>query len=368
MKAIPFFDLFASHTELRYELNSAYDRVLTKGSLILGEEVAAFEKEFSSFCNVRHCISVGNGLDALALTLRAWGVGPGDEVIVPSHTFIATWLAVSMVGATPVAVEIDPRTYLLNIDLVAAALSSKTRAIIPVHLYGKAFNVKKLRGVIPSSVRILEDAAQAHGSKLNGVVTGSLGDAAAFSFYPTKNLGALGDGGAVTTNDLELALKIRDLRNYGSSQKYLHKIKGVNSRLDELQAAFLRAKLPSLDAWNQKRLVIAKRYSHRLAGIDSVQLPTFGNDGSDVFHLYVIGTPRRDDLAKYLTLNGISTLVHYPVAAHMQDAYKEMANCDLPIASHCSKYLLSLPIWPQMEESDVDRVTNVIRDFFTLST
>lgn len=364
MKTIPFFDLTTTHTELAAELNSAFNRVISSTALILGTEVEEFEHEFAEYCNASYCVSVGNGLDALALTLRAWGIGPGDEVIVPSHTFIATWLAVSMVGATPVPVEIDAKTYLLDIELTASAVTSKTRAIIPVHLYGMAFDVEKLRRKIPSDVMILEDAAQAHGAKLVGATVGSLGDAAAFSFYPTKNLGALGDGGAIVTNDQSLAHSLRKLRNYGSSVKYVHQFKGVNSRLDELQAAFLRIKLGKLSGWNICRQNLARCYSEKLKDIGDLQLPVIGDFGAHVFHLYVIGTQRRDELAAHLKSSGISTLVHYPIPCHHQMAYSEMNSCHLPLATIASERCLSLPLWPQMSTDQVEYVTNAVANFF----
>ncbi|RQO42786.1 erythromycin biosynthesis sensory transduction protein eryC1 [Variovorax sp. KBW07] len=364
---IPFFDIHAGHAELANEFTQAFSRVMASGHVIMGPEVVAFEKEFAAYCGAKHCIGVGNGLDALALTLRARGIGPGDEVLVPSQTFIASWLGVSMVGATPVPVEIDPATYLMDPARIKEKLTSKTKAIMPVHLYGLPAAMDKINEIArPLGLFVLEDAAQAHGATHNGKRTGTLADAAAFSFYPTKNLGAMGDAGAVVTNDDELAANLRMLRNYGSSQKYVHEVAGVNSRLDELQAALLRTKIDRLDAWNDKRRALAARYSEGLKGVGDLRVPYVPADSTHVFHLYVISTQRRAELSAHLTAQGVQTLVHYPIAPHMQGAYAELGlpADSLPLGTAASNETLSLPIWPQMKPEQVDAVVGHIRSFF----
>lgn len=363
---IPFFDIHAGHKELQSELAHAYERVLQSGHVIMGPELTAFEAEFAAYCGVKHCIGVGNGLDALALTLRARGIGPGDEVIVPSQTFIASWLAVSMVGATPVPVEIEPHTYGINAALIRSKITSKTKAIMPVHLFGTPTEMQAINDIAAeANLFVLEDAAQAHGAEYRGKRAGALGHAAAFSFYPTKNLGGLGDGGAVTTNDDELAAKLRQLRNYGSTKKYVHEVAGVNSRLDELQAAILRAKLPRLDQWNEKRRLIAARYDAALKGISDVVTAIAPADSTPVYHLYVIRTTKRDALLDYLAKQNVTALVHYPIAPHMQQAYAQMAIPEdgLPCATNAANQTLSLPIWPQMSLDTVDIVAAHIRTF-----
>lgn len=363
----PFFDINASHIELAEELNSAFNRVMKSGHLIMGPELSAFEGEFARYCGAKHCVGVGNGLDALALTLRAKGIKEGDEVLVPSHTFIATWLGVSMVGATPVPVEIDPSTYNLDPRAIAAKLTSRTKAIIPVHLYGLPAAVDEILNIAdPRGIFVLEDAAQAHGATLRGKNTGALGHAATFSFYPTKNLGAMGDGGAVVTSDDELAEKLRMLRNYGSSIKYVHEVAGVNSRLDELQAALLRIKLRHLDEWNRKRRAVAAQYAERLESVGDLSLPFVPEGSNHVFHLYVVRTKERAKLASYLAEREIHTLVHYPAPPHAQGAYAALglSSSSLPLATEAANEVLSLPMWPQMTTDHVDAVTSHIRSFF----
>ncbi|ALM85281.1 DegT/DnrJ/EryC1/StrS aminotransferase family protein [Bordetella sp. N] len=363
---IPFFNMKAEHEPLAADLRSAFDRVLNSGHVIMGGELTRFEEEFAAYCGAKHCIGVGNGLDALALALRARGVGPGDEVIVPSQTFIASWLAVSMVGATPVPCEIDPATYTLDVANIRALIGPRTVAIMPVHLFGLPAEMGAIMALAEQhGLFVLEDAAQAHGAKCDGKRTGSLGHAAGFSFYPTKNLGALGDGGAVVTNDDALAEGIRKLRNYGSSVKYVHEVAGVNSRLDELQAAILRVKLPHLDKSNAQRRYAAAIYSHGLAGIDGLQIPHIPANLEHVFHLYVIKLKQRDALQAYLQERGIVTLVHYPIAPHAQGAYQMMniARDSLPLAQSMADECLSLPMWPQINDADVNVVIGHIRDF-----
>lgn len=363
----PFFDINASHAELAEELTSAFNRVMRSGHLIMGPELSAFEGEFARYCGAKHCVGVGNGLDALALTLRAKNIKEGDEVLVPSHTFIATWLGVSMVGATPVPVEIDPSTYNLDPRAIAAKLTGRTKAIIPVHLYGLPAAVDEILKIAdPRGIFVLEDAAQAHGATLWGKNTGALGHAATFSFYPTKNLGAMGDGGSVVTSDDELAAKLRMLRNYGSNIKYVHEVAGVNSRLDELQAAFLRIKLRHLDEWNRERRQVAAQYAERLRGVGDLSLPFVPEGSSHVFHLYVVRTKERARLASYLAEREIHTLVHYPAPPHAQGAYGALglSSSSLPLATAAANEVLSLPMWPQMTTDHVDAVTSHIRSFF----
>lgn len=363
---IPFFDIHATHAAVANELKDAFARVLASGHIIMGSELEKFETEFAAYCGIKHCIGVGNGLDALALALRARGIGPGDEVIVPSQTFIATWLAVSMVGATPVPVEIDPGTYGLDTSRIAAALTAKTKGIVPVHLYGAPVDMKGISDIAARhGLFVLEDAAQAHGAQYLGRRAGALGDAAAFSFYPTKNLGALGDGGAIVTNDDRLAADLRRLRNYGSNKKYVHEVAGVNSRLDELQAAFLRVRLRTLDKENDQRRAIAARYTEGLRTLPGITTPVSVAGAVPVYHLYVIRSKQRDALAAYLNEHKIGCLVHYPTTPHMQAAYAELALApdSLPLARAAAAETLSLPMWPGMSEAQVDTVIDRIRQF-----
>jgi dTDP-4-amino-4,6-dideoxygalactose transaminase len=363
---IPFFDIHAGHDALSQQLKDAFDRVLQSGHVIMGPELLAFEQEFADFCGAGHCVGVGNGLDALALALRAKGIGPGDEVLVPSQTFIATWLAVSMIGATAIPVEVDPCTYLMDPMKIAGKLTQRTKGIIPVHLFGLPADMDPINHIASEhGLFVLEDAAQAHGARYQGNRTGVLGDAAAFSFYPTKNLGGMGDGGAVVTNDAGLAEDLRRLRNYGSRKKYVHEVAGVNSRLDEIQAAILRTKLPYLDDWNARRKAVAEAYQIGLRDLPGLILPVVPSNCEHVYHLYVIRTKRRDELQSYLADRGVTTLIHYPVAPHSQKAYAQygITDGDLPIATQVARETLSLPIWPQMPFSDVDAVVTHIRAF-----
>ncbi len=347
---VPFLDISAQTTELRAELDAAYARVMDSGWFVLGREVAAFEEEFAAYCGAKHCIGVANGLDALRLILQGMGIGAGDEVIVPSHTFVATWMAVSDTGATPVAVEPDQRTCNLDPERVELALTPRTRAILPVHLYGLPADMDPIREIAARhGLKVIEDAAQAHGARYKGRRVGGIGDAAGFSFYPGKNLGALGDGGAVTTNDDALAEKIRCLRNYGSKEKYHHDLLGCNSRLDELQAAFLRVKLAHLDHWNARRRAIADYYSRALPGCDMV-LPHVPEGLDPVWHLYVVRTSDRESLQESLSSRGISTLIHYPVPPHLQQAYAGSGYGvgDLPGSEKLASEVLSLPLGPHL--------------------
>lgn len=354
---IPFLDLREINAQCREELIEAATMIIDSGWYILGSEVNAFEQEFADYCGVKHCIGVGNGLDALHLILRAMEIGPGDEVIVPANTYIATWLAVSYTGAKPVPVEPNERTYNIDPNRIEEAVTARTRAILPVHLYGQPADMDPIVEIARRyDLKVIEDAAQAHGARYRGRRAGSLGDAAGFSFYPGKNLGALGDGGAVTTNDDVLAEKIRALRNYGSHKKYYNKVKGFNSRLDELQAAFLRIKLKKLDDWNEKRKIVAARYLRELADKPEIVLPFVPDCTEPVWHLFVVRTRKRDDFQRYLKARGIETLIHYPLPPHQQEAYAEWNDHHYPITEDIHQTILSLPMGPTMGESDIQRV------------
>jgi dTDP-4-amino-4,6-dideoxygalactose transaminase len=362
--SISFLDVKSLNLRLKADFRSALDRVMESGTFILGHEVEAFEHEFAAYSGVQHCISVGNGLDALHLVLRAWDLQPGDEVIVPSNTYIATWLAVEYAGGMPVPVEPDSETHNLDAALIEAAITPRTRAIMPVHLYGQPANMDDIVAIARRhGLKVLEDAAQAHGASLHGKRAGALGDAAGFSFYPGKNLGALGDGGAITTNDAELAKRVRMLRNYGSEFKYQHEAKGVNSRLDELQAAFLRIKLPLLDADNLRRKAIAARYGERLRG-GTLKLPRVLPGADPVWHLYVVRSAARDSLTARLHELGIGTLIHYPTPPHLQPAYRSMGarSGRFPIAETLANEVLSLPMGPHLTDDEVERVIEACRD------
>lgn len=363
---VPFLDLKAPYRQLQTELDAAYRRVMESGWYILGEEVEAFERDFAAYCGARHCVGVADGLDALVLILRGYDIGPGDEVIVPANTYIATWLAVSWAGAKPVPIEPDPKTYNLDPQRIVRAITSKTKAIMPVHLYGQPGEMKAIVELGRQHVlRIIEDAAQAHGAAYGGVRAGGLGDAAGFSFYPGKNLGAFGDGGAVVTNDEQLADRVRVLRNYGSRKKYYNEVKGFNSRLDALQAAFLRVKLPYLEEWNSRRRAVAQHYLGQLAGIPNLELPTVAAEVQPAWHLFVIRHPSRDKLQQHLSNSGIGTLIHYPVPAHLSEAYKEAGwkPGDFPLTEALADTALSLPIGPHLQIEQLQRVVDTIREF-----
>ncbi len=361
---VPFLDLKAQYLELKEKFNAVYIRVMDSGTYISGSEVEAFETEFAAYCQVKHCIGVGNGLDALHLLLRASGIGTGDEVIVPSNTYIATWLAVTYSGATPVPVEPDERTYNINPDCIEKAITGRTKAIMPVHLYGQPADMDRINTLaLRFGLKVFEDAAQAHGAHYKGRKTGSLGDAAGFSFYPGKNLGAFGDGGAVTTNDDVLAEKIRLLGNYGSRLKYHHEVKGFNSRLDELQAAMLRVKLTKLDEWNIRRKLVATQYLDQWQGVTNVMLPFVPLWADPVWHLFVIQSRQRNELHKQLAESGIGTMFHYPVPPHLQDAYVEYGYIRgaFPIAEKLSQDVLSLPIGPHLNPMQQQLVINNLK-------
>jgi len=359
---IPFLDLRASYLELKSEIDEAVARVLDSGWYVLGTEVEAFESEFAAYCQTKFSIGLANGLDALVLALRAMDVGPGDEVIVPSNTYIATWLAVSQCGATPVPVEPDDRTYNIDPSSIVAAITSRTKVILPVHLYGQPADLDPILEIARKhGLRVLEDGAQAHGARYKGQRIGGHGDAVAWSFYPGKNLGAIGDGGAVTTNDPVIADRIRVLRNYGSHVKYVNEVKGFNSRLDPIQAAILRVKLNKLDIWNDRRREIAKHYLDNLS-VSSLVLPNVPEWADPVWHLFVVRHAQRDKVATRLNEMGIGTLIHYPIPPHKQAAYADL-NFPLesyPKASKMADEVLSLPIGPHLEVHSTTKVREAL--------
>ena len=362
---VPFLALVPLEPELGAALRDAMERVLASGSYVGGLEVQAFEQEFASFTGARHCIGMGNGLDALRLALLALDVGSGDEVIVPSHTFIATWLAVTQCGGVPVPVEPAPGGFLLDVQAVERAITPRTKAIVPVHLYGAPVDMDALMALARRHrVAVVEDAAQCHGAHLGGTPIGAHGDAVAWSFYPGKNLGALGDGGAVTTNRADVAQRVRMLGNYGSSEKYRHELLGCNSRLDALQAAVLRVKLAQLPAWNRRRAEIA---AHYLDGLQqAVQLPAPAAAGDAcVWHLFVLRHPQRDRLQAALAGQGVQTLIHYPLAVHRQPAYHDLARqkrWQLPLADALAAQVLSLPMGPHLSDAQVAHCVRAVRD------
>jgi dTDP-4-amino-4,6-dideoxygalactose transaminase len=394
---VPFNDFASPYQELKAELDEAYTRFMQSGWYVLGKEVEAFEQEYAAYCGTKFCVGVGNCLEAMHLVLRAWNIGPGDEVIVPSNTYIATWLAISHAGATPVPVEPDPRTYNLDPALVEAAITPRTKAIMPVHLYGQPADMDpSMASAEKHGLKVLEDAAQAQGARYKGRRAGALGHAAGHSFYPTKNLGAFGDAGAVTTDDAELADRVRTLRNYGSKKRYYNETIGFNSRLDELQAAFLRVKLRHLDDWNARRSKIAAVYLDGLKAESGKQKTEMGirdsetmDDGrrtsdlrplnsglilphvpswaSPVWHLFVIRHPQRNALQQQLAAAGIGTLIHYPVPPHLSGAYAaprppSSAIWNLPIAEQLADTVLSLPMWPHLSQDEARCVVNVVRE------
>ncbi len=359
---VPFLDLKQAYLELESEIDSAVKQVFNSGWYIQGSEVSVFEGEFSDYCSVTSCVGVANGLEAIELILRGYGIGLGDEVIVPAHTFIATWLAVSKTGARPVPIDIQEYSYNIDPTLIEGAINENTKAIIVVHLYGRPADMDPINLVARRyGLKVIEDAAQAHGATYFGRRVGSLSDAAAFSFYPGKNLGAMGDAGAVVSNDEELIQRIRMLSNYGSIEKYHHEVKGVNSRLDEIQAAILRVKLTKLDEWNARRLEIASEYNARLAELDVV-VPEINKDFISSWHLYVIRVSNRQCIMEKCRRNGIQLLVHYPFLPSQMEAYsKEYKERRFEVAERVVSEVVSLPIGPQMKLSQVERVCEVLR-------
>lgn len=364
---IPFLDLRNLNLEHEQNFKQRFASILDTGWYIMGEELTAFEKEFAAYCQTGHCIGVANGLDALFIALKMLGIGKGDEVLVPSNTYIATWLAVNMAGATPVPVEPRLSTYNINPALLEEKITARTKAIMPVHLYGQPCEMEAILKIAQKhNLYVVEDNAQAQGATFNGKVTGSFGIINGTSFYPGKNLGALGDGGAITTGNSELAQKTAAFRNYGSHKKYYNEVRGINSRLDEMQAAFLRIKLAKLNEDNTKRRKVAAMYHHLLKGVGDVVLPDSAEGAVPVYHLYVIRTQKRDALADYLKQHEVGTVVHYPVPPHLQGAYTEMKfkKGDFPIAEEIAETCLSIPMWPGITPQQIETVAEKIKSFF----
>lgn len=361
---IPFLELKPAYLELKAELDTAYQRVMDSGWYLLGAETEAFEAEFAAYVGSRHCVTVGTGLDAIRIALEAHGIGPGDEVLVPAHTFIATWLAVLQCGATAVGVDVRGDTANLDTTLLEAALTPRTKAIVPVHLYGQAADIDPIRAFAAEHrLIVIEDAAQAHGARYRGRNCGTLGHAAAFSFYPGKNLGAFSDGGAITTDDDSIARKARMLRNYGSEKRYHHDLPGTNSRLDELQAAFLRVKLRHLDAWNARRADLAAAYLALLTpDAPELVLPHVPAWADPVWHLFVIRHPARDRLQEHLSAAGVQTIIHYPVAPHLTPVFGGHPG-SFPVAEQICAQALSLPLGPQMEPAAAKCCAEAVLEF-----
>jgi dTDP-3-amino-3,4,6-trideoxy-alpha-D-glucose transaminase len=364
---IPSLDLRPAHLELRAELDAAYRRVMDSGWFLLGPELEAFEREYAASVGAAHCIGVANGLEALQLALLARGIGPGDEVIVPAHGYIATWLAVTHTGATPVPCECHADTYNLDAGCAAALVTPRTRGLLPIHLYGQTAAMPALQALADRhGLFLLEDGAQSHGARCHGRASGALGHAAGISFYPSKNLGALADAGAVMTSDAALADKLRHLRNYGSKVRYQNEYLGMNSRLEELQAAFLRVKLPRLEAWNRRRRELAARYLAQLAGVGDLVLPFVPPWAEPVWHLFVVRTARRAALQRHLEAQGIGTQVHYPTPPHLSGAYRTAGwkRGAFPLAERLADEVLSLPMGPHLRETEADEVCEAVRGFY----
>jgi dTDP-4-amino-4,6-dideoxygalactose transaminase len=367
---VPILDLKPGYDELRADLDAAYHRVMESGWLLLGGELEAFETEYAASIGVKHCVGVANGLEAMQLVLMALGVGAGDEVIVPSHGYIATWLAVTHVGAKPVPCEPDASTYNIDPSRIESLITSRTKAILPIHLYGQTAEMDAINALAAKhGLFVLEDAAQSHGARCRGRSAGSLGGAAGVSFYPSKNLGALADAGAVTTNDDALADKIRHLRNYGSKVRYHNEYVGLNSRMSELQAAFLRVKLPRLAEWNARRARLAAQYLECLDGVGDLALPQVPTWAEPVWHLFVVRTARRDALQKHLAAHGVGTQIHYPIPPHLSHAYAAAGwkPGDFPLAEQFANEVLSLPIGPHHTSAQIDHVCAVVRAFFSMT-
>lgn len=361
--SIAFLDMKSAYHELKIELDNAVQRVMASGWYLLSQELELFEQEFADYCGVKYCVGVSNGLEALELLLRAYEIGVGDEVIVPSNTYIATWLAVSHVGATVVPVEPDIATYNIKPALIEAAITPRTKAIMPVHLYGQPADMKAINAIAKKhNLIVIDDAAQAHGALYHGKRVGGLADATGWSFYPGKNLGAMGDAGGITTNDKIIADKVRMLRNYGSKEKYINEDIGYNSRLDELQAAVLRVKLNHLDIWNQRRQEIAEAYKTQLNGVAAIlpQVPAWANP---VWHLFVIRVQQRQQCMSFLQKRGIQTLIHYPIPPHKQQAYLAMNMQSYPISETIHSEVLSLPMGPHLSLAQVSKITEAVRAF-----
>lgn len=367
MNKIPFLNFEPVHSKIKIEMRTAFDKVYDSNWYVLGDEVSQFETDYAFFNHTNYCVGVSNGLDALHLALKACGVGNGDEVIVPSNTYIATVLAVSYVGAKPVFVEPNILTYNMDPAKIEEAITSRTKAIMPVHLYGQCCDMQSIMALSEKyNLFVIEDNAQSQGSSFNGKMAGSWGHLNATSFYPGKNLGALGDAGAITTDNLQLANKIKVFRNYGSQKKYYNKEIGHNMRLDELQASFLRVKLKYLFEWTTNRQQIALWYNEALSGIGDLILPKIAIGATHVYHLYVVRSEKRDELQNYLTQNGVGTLIHYPIPPHLQEAYRSLGHEKgaFPISEKLADTCLSLPVWPGMEKNDIEYISEIIRLFF----
>lgn len=361
---IPFLDFEGLHSPIREELIDAFKDVLDSNWFVMGKQLELFEREYAEWNDVKHCVGVSNGLDALTLALKALEIGPGDEVIVPSNTYIATALAVSNVGATPIFVEPRIDTANINPNLIEAAISNRTKAIMPVHLYGQACEMEAIMNIANEyGLFVVEDNAQAHGAKYNGKKTGSWGHINATSFYPGKNLGALGDGGAITTNSDELAHKVRVLRNYGSQEKYKNEVMGYNNRLDELQAAFLRVKLRKLDEWTEERNRIAETYIQDLKDISGIELFTLADEATSAYHLFVVKTHDRKRLQSRLNSAGVGSLIHYPIPPHLQECYNYLGHKqgDFPISEKLANEVLSLPLFISQNKSEIKYIVDTIK-------
>lgn len=360
---IKFLDLHKINERFRNEIDERITQVLDSGWYILGEQVRVFEKNFANFCGVKHCIGCANGLDALNLIIKGFGFTDGDEIIVPANTYIASILAISQNGCTPVLVEPNINTYNINPDLIEQKITDKTKAIMVVHLYGQAVEMDKIWDIANRyNLKIIEDSAQSHGAIYKGKRAGNLGDASGFSFYPGKNLGCMGDGGCVTTNDDELAYRIRAIANYGSDYKYHHIFKGTNSRLDEIQAAVLDIKLKHLDEDNDRRREIAKFYRENIKN-PNIILPQLKEEENHVWHIFAVRVNDRNRLKKYLEGNGIETNIHYPTAPHKQECYKEWHHLSFPVSEKIHKEILSLPISPVLTNEEVTKIVKVINDY-----
>lgn len=368
LQKVPFLQFKREYEEIKAEIDSAFEQVMQRGWFILGPELGQFEKEFATYSDVKHAVGVASGIDALILPLNAWGIGPGDEVIVAANTYIASAFAATQVGATPVFVEADPETFNINVDKIEAAITERTKVILPTHLYGQMADMDKILELAKKyNLKVLEDAAQAHGSSQRGKMCGGHGHAVAYSCYPTKNLGCYGDGGIITTNDDELQQVLLHLRNNGSKTKFYYDYIGYNSRLDEVQAAFLRVKLRRLNQWNQRRAELAKIYNEGLKGLEGIILPSTLANNTHTWHVYCIRVEngRRDDLIKYLEGNGIGYNIHYPEPPHLQKCYTDLGykQGDLPVTENLCKEILSLPLSPFHTEEEIQIVVNCIQEF-----
>jgi dTDP-4-amino-4,6-dideoxygalactose transaminase len=367
MQTIPFVDLGVQYRSLQPDMDAAISKILTQTNFILGKEVEQFEQAFAQFVGARYCVGLSSGLDALRLALIALDIGPGDEVILPANTFIATALAVSAQGARPVLVDCDPHTYEIDVNQIESVITPQTKAIMPVHLTGQAADLDPILAIAKKhGLKVIEDAAQAHGTLYKGKACGTLGEIGCFSFYPGKNLGAYGDGGAVTTNDPKLAERIGQLRNYGQRVKYEHVEKGTNSRLDTLQAAVLKVKLPHLAGWNKARADHAEKYEELLMGVGDLAFQQRAPGSTHIYHLYMVETDRRSELQKFLGANGIQTGIHYPIPLHLQLAYADLGyeKGNFPLAERLAGRILSLPMYAELTDDQIVYVANIVARFF----